>query len=56
MNVTRTTEVQYTSLQDLDDELRRSGLPPIGEIFKLSYANDADEPTEAEVIEQAVTE
>ena len=55
VNVTRTTEVQYTSIQELDDELRRLGLPPVGEVFKLSYASDIDDATEAELVDSEPT-
>ena len=37
------------------DELRRLGLPPVGEVFKLSYASDIDDATEAELVDSEST-
>jgi hypothetical protein len=54
IHVTRTAP-EIRTVQELDAELQRQGLPRTAEIFPLSFASNADdEPTEAEIVAERV--
>jgi hypothetical protein len=52
-SITR-TEVHFQTVQELDEDLAKHGLPPVQEIFKLDYrGTDLPEPDASEAAPEA---